>query len=338
LAKCAKGFVIGCVNEIRMEVIVLNFRTPEVTIDCLDTLAEEWKRWPGFHVVLIDNASGDESVPKITKAIEEAGDWDAWLEFRPFEKNLGFAGGNNVVMRECIERADPPAYVLLLNSDTLVKPNCLETSVKVMDADPKIGAMSCMLLNGDETVQNVCRKFPRPDREAFRAMGLPWLLPKLFEWADLDDLSWDRRAGPRDVEWIGGAFLLARTEALAKAGVFDEDFFFYGEDTELCFRLWKSGYRVHFDPSSETVHLGGASSNSKKMRNRTKEILTWRARFGVQKKCYGSWASFLSRAVYACVFLGRWGLSIIRGGKKKNPEFTEEMWEGFRQVTGPLEP
>ncbi len=322
-------------SEPRVVVVVLNFRTPQVTIDCLHTLAEEWARWPHFRVVLIDNASGDDSVPELERAILAEG-WGPWLDFRALEKNLGFAGGNNLIMRECLAAVPRPDYVLLLNSDTLVRAGCFAYCAAVMDREPGVGAMSCMLLNRDGSVQNVCRKFPRPDRETVRAMGLPWMLPAWFRWADTEDAGWDRRAGARDVEWIGGAFLWARTDALERAGVFDEDFFFYGEDCELCHRIWRSGYRVHFDPGVETVHLGGASSDGKRMRNRTKEILTWRARFLVQEKCYGRLAALWIRGVYAGVFAVRFGLHVLRGGRRADPEKYEQLREGFLQVTGPL--
>jgi hypothetical protein len=291
-----------------------------------------------MRVVLVDNASGDDSVPKIREAMRANG-WDGapWLDFRPFEKNLGFAGGNNAVLREFLASADCPPYLMLLNSDTLVRAGCLEYCLGVMDKDPKIGAMSCMLLNRDGSVQNVCRKFPTPLREGVRAMGLPWILPALFKWADLEDAGWDRKAGPRDVEWIGGAFFLARAETLRKAGVLDEEFFFYGEDCEWCHRIWKHGWRIHFDPGAETVHLGGASSDTKRMRNRTREMHTWRARFLVQRKCYGPAAEALSRSIYAAMFALRFAWLTLRGGRKRDPEKYDHLRENFAMVTGRLD-
>jgi len=320
----------------RLVVIVLNFRTPDVTIDCLRTLADEQTRFPGFRVVLIDNASGDNSVETIGAAIA-AEQWDSWLEFRALDKNLGFAGGNNLILREQLSATPPPDYLLLLNSDTLVRPGCLKTCIDAMDADPTVGAMSCMLLNKDGSVQNVCRKFPRPDREGVRAFGLPWIIPALFAWGDLEDAGWDRRGGARDVEWIGGAFLLARSDALQKSGVFDETFFFYGEDCELCHRIWKAGYRVRFDPASETVHLGGASSDAKRMRNRTKDLLTWKARFAVQRKCYGAWAEWLSRGCYATMFALRLARLALLGGPHRDADKWQQLKDGLVMVTGRLE-
>jgi len=319
----------------RLTVIVLNFRTPDVTIACLRTLAPEAGANPGMRVILLDNASGDDSVPRLEAAIRENG-WDGgWLEFRPMETNLGFAGGNNLVLREQMAVKDPPAYLLLLNSDTLVHPGCLAYCTKVMEADPKIGALSCMLRNRDGSVQNVCRKFPHPLRESARAFGLPWFLPPLFRWADLEDSGWDRTAGPRDVDWIGGAFFCGRTAVLREAGVLDQEFFFYGEDCEWCHRLRKHGWRIRFDPGAETVHLGGASSDSTRVRNRQRDIYTWKARFLVQRKCYGPLAERFVRGSYIAMFALRLGFARITG--RGHSEKAAELREGLSMLLGPLD-
>ena len=319
-----------------LAVVVLNFRTPEITIDCLKTLAPEAAGDAGLRVVLVDNASGDDSVPRIRAAIAENG-WDSgWLDFRAFEKNLGFAGGNNAILREYLARPDCPEYLLLLNSDTLVHGGCFEYCRKAMDADPRVGALSCQLFNRDGSVQNVCRLFPRPDREFVRAFGLPWMVPSLFGWADLEDLGWDRKAGARDVEWVGGAFMMLRAKALREAGVLDEGFFFYGEDCELCHRLRKAGWRIRFDPGASIVHLGGASSDGQRMRNRMKDILTWKARFRVQRMCYGSLAEKVSRAAYIVSFALR-KTAMELTGRRGSPDY-EGVCEGLKQLTGPLEP
>ena len=308
-------------------VIVLNFRTPDVTIDCLKTLALEAKSNSDMRVVLLDNASGDDSIPRIEAAILENAWTDGWLDFRKQETNLGFAGGNNLILREQMASKNPPDYLVLLNSDTLVRPGCMAYCKAIMEADKEIGAMSCMLRNRDGSVQNVCRKFPHPLRESVRAFGLPWLMPALFQWADLEDAGWDRTAGARDVEWIGGAFFFARTQALQEAGVLDQEFFFYGEDCEWCHRLWKAGWRIHFDPGAETVHLGGASSDATRVRNRQKELYTWKARFLVQRKCYGRVSEAFVKGCYITMFTLRLGFQWLTG--RGRSEKAVELKEGL---------
>ena len=317
-------------------VIILNFRTPDITIDCLRTLAPEALQNPGMRVILVDNASGDNSVEKIESAIKQNG-WDSgWLEFRPLQINLGFAGGNNLILREQMALTSPPKYQLLLNSDTLVRPGCIATCIAVMEADPKIGALSCMLRNRDGSVQNPCRKFPHPFIAGISAIGLPWLLPPLFRWADLDDGGWDRTVGPRQVEWIGGAFFFTRMSTLQEVGILDEDFFFLGEDCEWCHRTHKHGWKILFDPSAETVHLGGASSDSTRVRNFTKNVHIWRARFLVQRKCYGPCAENILRNIYLLMFWLRLGfLTLTLRGRSEKADFLRgEVEEIYASMKG----
>ena len=280
-----------------LAIIVINFRTPQYTIDCLASLVPERADVPGLRVLLVENASGDDSVARITEAISRNG-WGDWVEFLPQEKNLGFAGGNNVGIRKLLAESQPPEFVLLLNSDTLVHRGCLAKAVERMRKEPDIGNLSCMLRNRDGSVQNVCRRFARPDRETLRAFGLPYRFPRMFGWADTEDPGWDREKTARDVEWIGGAFMLLRMEVLRKIGGMDESFFFYGEDIEFCHRIWRNGWRVSFDPAGEITHFGGGSSDPTRLPDRRKVILMWIARFRVQNKCYGALAALWLRCVY----------------------------------------
>jgi GT2 family glycosyltransferase len=175
--------------------------------------------------------------------------------------------------------------VLLLNSDTIVHPGVLRTCFNVMERDPTIGVMSVMLKSPDGSVQNVARKFPTPLRAAVSSLGLPWLIPALFRWADIEDGGWDRATCARDVDWLGGAFLFIRATALRQIGPLDQTFFFYGEDIEFCHRMAKAGFRRRYDPTATVAHIGGASTR------RNAQLLRRRARYQVQRKCYGETAA-----------------------------------------------
>ncbi len=168
-------------DQSRLTTVILNFRTPEITIDCLRSLAPECRANPGMRVVLLDNASGDNSVERIREAISREGWAGDWLEFRAGEKNLGFSGGNNLILREELSRPRGPEFLMLLNSDTLVRPGCIAKSLAVMDADKRIGAMSCMLRNPDGTVQNVLQEvspsIPRGPPRLRAALDHPGTFP-----------------------------------------------------------------------------------------------------------------------------------------------------------------
>jgi N-acetylglucosaminyl-diphospho-decaprenol L-rhamnosyltransferase len=287
-----------------LHVVVINFRTPKYTIDCLASLEPEVRSLPGTVVHLVDNASGDDSLPRIREAISARG-WSGWVHLMAEEKNLGFAGGNNVALRRILAMENPPRYVLLLNSDTVVHPGCLAACLAAMEADPGVGMLGCLLLNADGTMQNAARKFPTPLRETVRALGLPWIAPKAFGWADIDDPAWDRTATTRDVEWICGAFMFLRTDALRQAGMLSEEFFFYGEDLEFCHRFHRTGWRIRHDPRGVVTHFGGVSSDDARLAATLRNSLTWSAWFKVQRLCYGRLAAAWLRAVYVLAFGAR---------------------------------
>lgn len=284
-------------GPMELVVVIINYGTPQCTIECLESLARERTHYTNFKVLLVDNASKDDSTAQLSRAIVH-NQWSHWISLLPQTRNLGFAGGNNAAIRDAFHQPVPPEFLLLLNSDSLVHPNCLRTAVNRMRNNPKIGALSCMVRNTDGTIQNVCRKFPNPLLETCRTLGFPYLFPKLFSWADTEDPCWNRVTTARAVDWIGGAFMLLRASAVRTSGPLDESFFFYGEDTELCHRLFKNGWLVFFDPTAEITHLGGASSSPSQLQNRQKVQLAWNAKLQVQQKCYGKISALWMRAIY----------------------------------------
>jgi GT2 family glycosyltransferase len=209
--------------------------------------------------------------------------------------NTGFAGGNNLVLRD-LARYPDARYILLLNSDTISDPGVLRTCVDRMEADRGIGVMSCLLLNPDRTVQNTARRLPTPPRLVAHAFGLPWWLPRAFSWANTEDPGWDRRTEARDVEWVGGAFMMIRREVIEQVGPLDEGFFFYGEDAEFCHRVRRAGWRVRYDPGAAVIHLGGASSDPARLAARQRSAFQWKARYLLQRRCYGRLAEWSARA------------------------------------------
>lgn len=279
-------------NQIPLGVVIVNYRTPDITINCLRSLEGEMRKLPGSRVVVTDNASGDDSIEKIKAAIETEA-WDEWVSLIPLDRNGGFAYGVN----QGIKRVAQAKYVLILNSDAIVNPGCFSYCYTVMEQDPTIGILSCLLLNSDGTVQNVARKFPTPIGQIVSTLGLPWKLPNLFQWADIEDLTWDRKTTKREVDWLGGAFMMVPGELIQKIGGLDEDFFFYGEDVEFCHRVWKAGYRCYYDPTVSVTHYGGKSSDPSRLSSFRKNLFMWKARYLVQEKCYGRPSALVLRAV-----------------------------------------
>ncbi|BDG04641.1 glycosyltransferase family 2 protein [Anaeromyxobacter oryzae] len=281
-------------------VVVVNYRTPDVTLACLRSLAAELPALPGARVVVVDNGSGDGSARRLRAAIDAEG-WGAWATVLALAENGGFAYGNN----RGIAAAPEARYFLLLNSDTVVSRGSLRYCRDAMDRDPAVGALSCTLLNADGSMQNVARRFPTPLRRAAGALGLPWRLPRAFAWADLDDPGWDRWTTRRDVEWLGGAFLFVRGDLVRRIGGLDEDFFFYGEDVEFCARVWRAGYRCRYDPTVSIVHLGGTSSDPSRLATGHRLAHAWRARHLVHEKLYGRRSAAVLLALDRAVIAAR---------------------------------
>src|SRR5690606_14115181 len=122
-------------------------------------------------------------------AIAEHG-WASWAAVYVSPDNSGFAGGNNWGFAQAEAAVGPARYVLLLNSDTIVHEGCLRYCFDRMERDATIGALSCHLKNADGSVQIASRKLPSPLHMTFSALGLPWTMPRLFGWADTEDLTW----------------------------------------------------------------------------------------------------------------------------------------------------
>ncbi len=317
----------------RLLVVVVNFRTPDLTIQCLRSLEREVATVPQTKVVIVDNDSGDDSAARIEAAITSGG-WGSWCLLVRTPRNGGFAYGNNRGI-EAGDAAFGPAHAILhLNSDTIVHEGCLRASLEALESDPSIGALSCRLLNGDGSVQNVARRFPTPLRLAVCALNLPWKLPSLFEWADTDDMRWDRDRLSRDVDWLGGAFLLARGELLRRIGGLDERFFFYGEDIEFCHRVRGAGLRCRYEAAPTTTHLGGSSSDPTRMAAKMRNTHYWSARYLVQRLCYGALASWFVRGVDTLTIGARLLVLRVRG-RTGTPRY-QQLAGAFEVLRRPL--
>lgn len=315
------GLEAGGSPRVGVLVIVVNFRTPKLTIDCLHSLVDEVASVPGSRVVIVDNCSGDDSVSAIGEAIVRHG-WSAWAKLVAHPVNGGFAAGNNAGLEAM---PGPWKHVLLLNSDTIVHPGVLKACHEFMERDASVGAMSCRLLNRDGSVQNVARKFPTPTKLILCVLGLPWRAPWLFAWADPEDTRWDRDTACRDVGWIGGAFLWVRGDLMRRLGGLDERFFFYGEDIEFSHRVARAGFRRVYAPLADVTHFGGSSSDPTRMPSSAKSVNAWKGRYLVQRLCYGRMAERAVRGVdRGWLWLRAMGLKVA-GRSSRSRELFEAL-------------
>jgi N-acetylglucosaminyl-diphospho-decaprenol L-rhamnosyltransferase len=157
----------------KLLVVIVNYRTADLTIDCLVSLRDEMAAIAGSQVVVVDSASGDGSVEKICAAIAES-EWGGWVEVRGLDINGGFPKGNNAAIRAALDGQDPPDFVLLLNPDTVVRPGAVRVLLEFMIAQSRAGIAGSRLEDPDGTPQRSAFRFPTvlSELEAGTRIGL----------------------------------------------------------------------------------------------------------------------------------------------------------------------
>ena len=195
----------------------------------------------------MDNSPGDGTADTIRSRFP-------WVDYVPSEKNLGFGRANNLGYArshgEC---------VLFLNPDTICNEAALTHCIDRVGAERDIGLISPKLVLADGTMDLACRRSMPTLWDGFcRASGLAAAFPRAKFLAGYN-LTWRPDDGTYEVGAINGAFMLTRREVLAKTGLFDEQFFMYGDDLDLCVRMAKAGYKIIYDGRVQIVHLKGVS-------------------------------------------------------------------------------
>ncbi len=226
----------------RLALVVLTWNGRENTLACLESLEGQLRS--GDAVVVVDNGSGDGTY----RAVADRFPWAVYLENR---RNLGFAGGNNVGLRWCLENDFP--WIMLLNNDTVVPPGALDGLVEYLANHTEVGVVQPLLVNAgnpgliDSSGQEIFHYPGARDRQ----MGHP--------------VS-EAPSGPVAVFGACAAAALFRRECLREVGLLDEDFFVLLEDVDLMFRLRAAGWEIHLLPEVRVAHKRGVSVQEDKSR------------------------------------------------------------------------
>ncbi len=233
----------------RLAIIILNYRTPELTIDCLASLEGQLEA-DQEQAVVVDNDSGDDSADRIEVAIRQRG-WSTWARVLRAPHNEGFAAGNNWAIRRTHAE-----FYLLLNSDTLVPSGTIRGLLKTAEEHPDAGLLGPSCEEGDGRWSPSCFRDFHPVSELVEAAATGPVTRLLSHY----DVQVARMDQPQAVDWIGFACVLIRREVLQQVGMLDEGFFMYFEDADYCRRVRETGWRVMYWPQLRIVHLMGASS------------------------------------------------------------------------------
>jgi GT2 family glycosyltransferase len=228
----------------RLTVVVLNWETPELTLRCARALLEDGV--PADRIVVVDNGSTDGSPQRFREEIP-----DCVLLALP--ENVGYARAANAGAK----RLPGDAYLVMNNDAFVHRPGSARRLVEAL-GDPSVGVVVPRLRNEDLTLQPTVRPLPTPGVSLLRAAGLGRLVPN--RWQPSWSHHWDHGSS-RAVEAADGAVFLVRGETWEQLGGYNEARRMYGEDSDLCWRTRKHGWRIWFCGEAEFVHLGNATAS-----------------------------------------------------------------------------
>lgn len=241
----------------RILTIILNYRTPDLTVQAARSALRDMQALGG-EVVIVDNASGDGSYEMLIRAVAE---WDAGDRLRVVQSpvNGGFGAGNNIGMRLGLSDGTQPEFFYLLNSDAWPDPGAVQALVDVMQAHPRAGLAGSHIRGTDDVDHCTVFRFPSITGE-LEGAARTGLITRMFPNSVV---PMQIPTQTTKVDWTAGASLMIRAEMLNEIGLFDERFFLYYEETELCHRAKRAGWDTYYVPASRTVHLGSASTGLK---------------------------------------------------------------------------
>jgi GT2 family glycosyltransferase len=239
--------------------VILNFRTTDLTIRATAAALREMADLPG-NVLVIDNASGDGSLRRIDAAITANG-WnrDRDIALRQSGVNGGYGAGNNIGIRSGLMDGTRPDFIYILNSDATPDPGAIATLRDFLIATPRAGMAASHVRGEDGATHCTAFRFPSIAGE-FEGAARTGLVTRLLRHAVVALPIPDQAT---QVDWSAGASLMLRREMLDQIGIFDEDFFLYFEETDLCRRAANAGWQVWYLPESRVVHVGSASTGMK---------------------------------------------------------------------------
>ena len=272
----------GCLGRLapHLSVIVVNWNTARLLEACLESIYQHQLRSP-FEVIVVDNASTDGSRDMLERRFPQA----LVLEN---SQNVGFAEAANQGAR--LARG---TVILLLNSDTLVNAPSLDALVDFICQTPDAGAAGGQLFNTNGSFQGGYAHFS-------------CLLQELLIALRVGDILWPgypshgKASTTRPVDWLSGACLAIRRDPFIELGGLDQEYFMYGEEVDLQFRLKRAGWKVYYLPHVHTIHLGGGSQD--RWRRRT---MVYRGKVLFYRKHYGPWTEFCLRTLFAAISLSK---------------------------------
>jgi len=285
-------------KKVKVSVIIPSWNTRQLLRQCLKSLDSK------IEIIVVDNGSTDGSPQMVEKEFSE-------VILIKNKKNLGFGAANNQGTRKA--KGD---YLLLLNSDTIVRDSAPLMMAEFMERHPEVGALGCKLFNPDGTVQFSAGRFPNL-LVALVMLFLEHWFKGGFVLQSYDEV--------RAVDWVMGAALMFPRSIIAKVGLMDEGIFMYMDEVEWCYRIKKAGWQVMFYPDPQIIHFGGGSSSS----GRKEPILSiYRGLIYFYKKHYPGYQLPILRMMLKLKAAG----ALIVGGLTNNRYLKQTYAEALKNI------
>jgi len=232
--------------------LVVSYNVRELLLESLDALYQTTEL--PLEAIVVDNASGDGSADAVAQRFPAA-------KLVRLPKNIGFGRANNLGLQQCRGR-----FILLLNPDVVLAAGALAKLADFMLVRPDVGAVSPRVRRPDDSLDLAARRaFPTPATALYRFTGLSRLFPHSARF-NRYNLGYVDEGSTHEIDAGTAACLLVRRAAIDRVGLFDPDYFMYGEDLDLCYRLKTAGWKVFYLPAAEAVHVKGTATRQAAMR------------------------------------------------------------------------
>ena len=282
-------------SDLDLSIILVCWNNKEYLDPCLESLYDTGMK-NSFDVIVVDNGSTDGSQQMLAEKYPD-------VKVIQNDENVGLGRASN----QGID-ATRGKYVLLLNNDTIVDGASFDVMIDFLNANPKVGAVGGKVFNPDGTVQTCYNYFSTFQEEFLVATRLGKLLRRGYPAVvDAEDV--------KSVDWMTSACLMVRRSALDEVGLLDEDYFIYGDEADLQYRIKKAGWEIYYLPQATIIHYGGRS-----MTRWPRRRMVYRGKMLFYKKNYGPIQTLLLRIMLASLSimkLGMWSLIFIFPDKRE---------------------
>lgn len=261
---------------IQISIVIVSYNVKEFILNLFESI-EKARKGLNIEVIIVDNASADGSLDFFKSHLGNK------VKLIGLKENLGFARANNIAFEQALGK-----YILVINPDTLMKDDTLTSIYNFMEEHPEVAMSGCKLLNPDGSfAPESKRSIPRPLSALWRMIGLNKLFPGNKYFSEYY-VPWVGENEVGEVPAISGAFMFCRSDFIKKVGGFDEQFFMYGEDLDLCYRVGKENRKIYYFPKTSIIHYKGESTKTDSL---DYTIYFYKAMIQFFRKHYGKGAS-----------------------------------------------